>query len=165
MLAATLHNRRSALSAALQQSPDLLRFDSSEAVSVAVAGVGYVVVAFARLRCADGAAYCGVGDRRSDDLENAGGYVHEGAVLIATLLLVIAMTAIGIALLRAGRRSGGIASLAAAGATGVTFLLVRGDSPGGMQRIWVGVMTIWAAGAAVWTLSRDRNVHLPSGAG
>jgi hypothetical protein len=124
------------------------------AVAVVLAGVGYVVAAVARLRCAEGAAFCGVGDRQSTDLENARGYVHETAVIGATLLLVIAMTAFGIALLRGGRRAGGIASIVAAGGTVVTFALVSGDTPGTEQRIWVAVMVLWTTGVALWAIAR-----------
>lgn len=129
------------------------------AIAVALAGVGYVVAAFARLRCADGAAFCGVGDRQSTDLENTRGYVHEAAVIGSTLLLVIAMTALGIALLRGGRRAGGIASLVAAGATVVTFALVSGDTPGAEQRIWVAVMMLWTLSVALWTIARGTDTR------
>ena len=71
----------------------------------------------------------------------------------STLLLVVAMTAFGIALLRGGRRTGGIASLVAAGATVVTFALVSGDSPGTEQRIWVVVMMLWTLGVSIWTIA------------
>jgi Protein of unknown function (DUF998) len=43
------------------------------AVAVAVAGAGYIFGAFARIRCADGAAFCGVGDRQGADLEKHAG--------------------------------------------------------------------------------------------
>ena len=115
--------------------------------------------AFARLRCADGAAFCGVGDRQSTDLENTRGYVHEAAVIGSTLLLVIAMTALGIALLRGGRRAGGVASLVAAGATVVTLALVSGDTPGAEQRIWVAVMMLWTLGVALWTIARGTDTR------
>jgi hypothetical membrane protein len=107
-----------------------------------------------RIRCVEGAALCGVGDRMSVDLENTRGYVHESAVILATLLLVIAMTALGVALLRSGRRGRGVASLVAAAATVVTFLLVSGDTPGAAQRVWIAVMTLWAFGVAVSALAR-----------
>lgn len=129
-------------------------FSRTAAVTVALAGVGYVFAAFARIRCVQGAAFCGVGDRQGTDLESTRGYVHEGAVIGSTLLLVIAMTALGIALLRGGRKAVGVASLVAAGATVVTFALVSGDSPGTGQRIWIAVMALWAIGVAVWTLTR-----------
>jgi hypothetical membrane protein len=129
-------------------------FSRTAAIAVALSGVGLVIGAFARLRCAEGAAYCGVGDRMSIDLENTRGYVHESAVIVATVLLVIAMTALGVALLRNGRRGGGIASLVAAAATVVTFLLVSGDTPGAEQRVWIAVMTLWALGVAVSALAR-----------
>jgi hypothetical membrane protein len=134
-------------------------FSRTAAIAVALAGLGFVVGAFARIRCVEGAAYCGVGDRMSIDLENTRGYVHESAVVLATVLLVIAMTALGVAVLRGGRRGVGIASLVAAFATVLTFALVSGDSPGTMQRIWIAVMTLWAIGVAVWTLTRAANVH------
>ena len=79
--------------------------------------------------------------------------IHEAAVIGSTLLLVIAMTASGIALLRGGRRAGGIASLLAAGATVVTFALVSGDSPGMEQRIWVAVMMLWTLSVSIWTIA------------
>ena len=129
-------------------------FSRTAAIAVALSGIGYVIGAFARIRCVEGAAYCGVGDRMSIDLENTRGYVHESAVVVATLLLVIAMTALGVALLRGGRRGLGVGSLVAAVATVVSFALVSGDSPGGPQRAWVAVMTLWVVGIAVWTYSR-----------
>lgn len=129
------------------------------AVAVALAGAGYVFGAFARIRCAEGAAFCGVGDRQSADLENTRGYVHEGAVVGSSLLLVVAMTALGVALIRQGRRAGGVASLIAAFATVITFALVSGDSPGAEQRIWIAVMTLWVIGVAVWALMRVDDPH------
>jgi hypothetical membrane protein len=128
-------------------------FSRTAAIAVLFAGVGYVVASFARIRCVEGAASCGVGDRQSTDLENTRGYIHEAAVIGSTLLLVVAMTAFGIALLRGGRRTGGIASLVAAGATVVTFALVSGDSPGTEQRIWVVVMMLWTLGVSIWTIA------------
>ncbi len=127
------------------------------AVAVALAGAGYVLGAFARIRCAEGAAFCGVGDRQSTDLENTRGYLHEGAVIGSSLLLVVAMTALGVALLRQGRRTGGIASLIAAVATVVTLALVSGDTPGAEQRIWIAVMTLWVIGVAITALLRTDN--------
>ena len=129
-------------------------FACSRGRGVALAGAGYVFGAFARIRCADGAAFCGVGDRQGDDLENTRGYLHEGAVIGSSLLLVVAMTALGIALLRQGRKAGGVASLIAALATVVTFALVSGDSPGAEQRLWIAVMTLWVIGVAIWALTR-----------
>ena len=126
-------------------------------MAVALAGAGYVVGAFAPIRCAEGAAFCGVGDRQSTDLENTRGYLHEGAVIGSSLLLVVAMTALGVALLRQGRRTGGIASLIAAVATVVTLALVSGDTPGAEQRIWIAVMTLWVIGVAITALLRTDN--------
>ena len=133
----------------------LLRpFSRTAALAAALAGTGYLVAAVARIRCVEGAAACGVGDRQSTDLENTRGYIHETAVIGSTVLLVVAMVAFGIALLRRGRRAGGIASLVAASATVITFALVSGDSPGTEQRIWVAVMMCWTVGVALWTLAR-----------
>ena len=126
-------------------------------MAVALAGAGYVLGAFARIRCAEGAAFCGVGDRQSTDLENTRGYLHEGAVIGSSLLLVVAMTALGVALLRQGRRTGGIASLIAAVATVVTLALVSGDTPRAEQRIWIAVMTLWVIGVAITALLRTDN--------
>ena len=127
------------------------------AVAVALAGAGFVFGAFARLRCTEGAAFCGVGDRQSTDLENTRGYLHEGAVIGSSLLLVVAMTALGVALLQQGRRAGGIGSLIAAFATVVTLALVSGDTPGAEQRIWIAVMTLWVIGVAISALVRTDN--------
>jgi hypothetical membrane protein len=129
------------------------------AVAVALAGAGFVFGAFARIRCAEGAAFCGVGDRQSADIENTRGYLHEGAVIGSSLLLVVAMTALGVALLRQGRRTGGIASLIAALATVVTLALVSGDTPGAEQRIWIAVMTLWVITVALSALMRADNPH------
>jgi hypothetical membrane protein len=53
----------------------LKRSSRTAAIAVAVAGVGFVVAALVRLRCAEGAAFCAVGDRQSKDLENTRGYL------------------------------------------------------------------------------------------
>ena len=133
----------------------LLRHSSSTAaVAVAAAGVGFVIAAFVRLRCAEGAAFCAVGRRESTDLENTRGYAHEGAVIGSTLLLVIGMIAFGIALFRRGQRAGGVASLLAAGATVVAFASVSGDTPGTEQRVWIAVMMAWTVGVSIWALAR-----------
>lgn len=134
-------------------------FSRTAAIAVALAGVLYVFAALARIRCVEGAAFCGIGDRRNIDLENTRGYIHEAAVVSATLAIIVSMAAFGIALLRARHTVGGVVSLAAAVATVLTFALTNGDSPGTMQRIWVGVMMLWVAGVAAWTLIR---AHDPS---
>ena len=77
----------------------------------------------------------------------------------SSLLLVVAMTALGVALLRQGRRTGGIASLIAALATVVTLALVSGDTPGAEQRIWIAVMTLWVIGVAISALMRADKPH------
>lgn len=46
------------------------------AVTVAAAGAGVLFVAFARIRCVGGAAYCGVGDRSEIDLQGTRATLH-----------------------------------------------------------------------------------------
>jgi hypothetical membrane protein len=79
---------------------------------------------------------------------------HEVFVVLSTLLLVIAMVAVGIACIRRGRRGLGVASTLAAVATVVTFAATPESSPGTMQRVWALVMCSWIVGAAIVALWR-----------
>jgi hypothetical protein len=126
-------------------------------VAVALAGIAFVAAAFFRITCVEGAAQCGVGDRMDIDLHGAEAVTHEVLTALGTLLLVVAMTAAGVARLRGGHRGLGIASLVAAIATVATFFAQEGSSPGGMQRVWVLVMCAWLAGAAIYVLAQGES--------
>ena len=126
-------------------------------IAVVLAGIAFLAAAFFRITCVEGAARCGVGDRMDIDLHGAEAATHEVLVVLATLSLVVAMTAAGVARLRGGHRWLGIASLVAAVATVVTFVAQEGSSPGGMQRVWVLVMCAWVAGAAIYVLAREES--------
>jgi hypothetical membrane protein len=120
------------------------------AVAVALAGAGFVVAAFIRLECANGAAACGLGGR----FEISGGTEigHWTATTVSSILLIAGIALTGIALLRHGRRLPGAASLVAAGVTAAAFLATGGANPGLTQRIGIVVGTAWLAVVALAAL-------------
>ncbi len=122
------------------------------ASAVALAGAGFVVVAFTRLDCANGAAGCGLGGR----LEVSGSTEigHWTATTVSSILLIVGIALTGVALVRRGRRAAGIASLAAAAAIAAAFLATGGDMPGQMQRVGIVVATGWLAALSLVTLAR-----------
>jgi hypothetical protein len=123
-------------------------------VSVTGAGVGFVLASFARITCTEGAAGCGIGDRKEVDLHGAEAVTHEVLVALATLLLVIAMVAAGTSRIRGGRKGLGAASILVAVATVVLFFGqdVSSSSTGALQRLWVLVICSWVVGAAIVAL-------------
>jgi Protein of unknown function (DUF998) len=124
------------------------------AVAIGLAGVGFVVAAFTRLECPDGAAGCGLGGRF--EISGSTEIGHWTATTVSTILLVGGIALTGIALIRRGHATAGAASLAAAAVTTGAFLATGGESPGVMQRIGIVVGTGWLATFALATLSAVR---------
>lgn len=122
------------------------------AACVALAGVGFLVAAFTRLECANGAAGCGLGGR----FEISGGTEigHWTATTVGSVLLIAGVAVSGLAWLRRGRTWWGVASLAAAAVTAGAFLAMGGDSPGAIQRVGIVVGTGWLAALALESLRR-----------
>jgi hypothetical protein len=116
---------------------------NSAAVLAALAGVGFVVVAFSRLDCPKGPARCGLGGRF--EVSGAAEITHSAATAVSAFLLVAAMAVSGIALVRAGRKHLGRSSIAAAIVTAVAFLATGGSSPGWIERSGILVATAWMA--------------------
>jgi len=120
--------------------------------AIVVAGAGFVVVAFARLECANGAAGCGLGGRF--EVSGSTEIGHWTATTVSSILLIVGIALTGVALVRRGRRAAGIASLAAAAAIAAAFLATGGDMPGQMQRVGIAVATGWLAALPFVTLAR-----------
>ena len=120
------------------------------AVAIGLAGVGFVVAAFTRLECPDGAAGCGLGGRF--EVSGSTEIGHWTATTVSTILLVAGIGLSGIALIRRGHRIAGVASLAAAGVTAGAFLATGGENPGVMQRVGIVVGTGWLAAFALGAL-------------
>jgi len=120
--------------------------------AIVVAGAGFVVVAFARLECANGAAGCGLGGRF--EVSGSTEIGHWTATTVSSILLIVGIALTGVALVRRGRRAAGIASLAAAAAIAAAFLATGGDMPGQMQRVGIAVATGWLAALSFVTLAR-----------
>jgi hypothetical protein len=134
------------LSAAL-----LLRHLSrAPAVAMALAGAGFLVVAFTRLECSKGAAGCGLGGRFA--ISGATDVTHWTATTVSTVLVIAGIAMTGVALVRLRRTLAGLASLAAAVVTTGAFLATGGQSPGDVQRLGIAVATGWLAGVALATL-------------
>jgi hypothetical membrane protein len=117
------------------------------AISVGSAGAGFLVVAFTRLQCANGAAGCGLGGRLS--VSGATEVTHWAATTVSTVLVIIGMVVTGLGLLRVERALAGSLTLAAAATTAGAFLMMGGQSPGGIQRVGILVATGWLAALAV----------------
>jgi hypothetical protein len=131
------------------------------AVAIAVAGVGFVVAAFIRLECRNGAAGCGQGGRF--EVSGSTEIGHWTATTVASVLLIAGIALTGVALIRPRRRVAGVATLAAAVVTAGSFLATGGDEPGVMQRVGIVVATGWLIGIALVALvalarTRARNV-------
>lgn len=120
--------------------------------AIVIAGVGFVVVAFTRLECANGAAGCGLGGRF--EVSGSTEIGHWTATTVSSILLIAGIALTGAALVRRGRRAAGIASLAAAAAIAGAFLATGGDMPGEMQRVGIAVATGWLAALSLVTLAR-----------
>jgi hypothetical protein len=129
------------------------------AVTVALAGAGFLVVAFTRLDCANGAAGCGLGGRF--EVSGSTEIGHWTATTVSSVLLIAGIALTGVALVRRGRRAAGIASLAAAAVVTGAFLATGGDLPGRMQRIGIVVATGWLAALALVALERTRAERAP----
>ena len=131
------------LSAALLVRP----LSRAAAIAVALAGAGFLVVAFTRLECSKGAAGCGLGGRFA--ISGATEVTHWTATTVSTVLVIAGVALTGVALIGARRTRAGIASLAAAAVTAGAFLVMGGQSPGGAQRLGILVATGWLATVAV----------------
>ena len=123
------------------------------ALMVALAGVGFVVAAFTRLECPNGAAGCGLGGRF--EVSGSTEIGHWTATTVSSVLLIAGIALTGVALVRRGQRLAGIASVAAAALTAGAFLATGGDNPGAIQRIGIAVATAWLAAFALVTLARS----------
>ena len=129
------------------------RISRAAALAIAVASAGFVVVAFTRLECRDGAAGCGLGGRF--EISGSTEIGHWTATTVSSILLIAGIALTGVALFRRGRRGAGIASLTAAAATAGAFLATGGDTPGVMQRVGIAVATGWLVALAFATLVRQ----------
>jgi len=124
------------------------------ALAIALAGVGFVVVAFTRLECANGAAACGLGGRF--EISGSAEIGHWTATTVSTVLVIAGIALTGLALIRKGRRGAGGVTLAAALVTAGAFLATGGDMPGIRERFGIAVATGWLAAVALVTLVRAR---------
>jgi hypothetical protein len=122
------------------------------AVAVAAAAAGFVVAAFTRLDCANGAAGCGLGGRF--EVSGSTEIGHWTATTVSSVLLMAGIALTGVALVGRGRRAAGFGSLAAAAVSAGAFLATGGDLPGQMQRVGIAVATGWLAALALVTLAR-----------
>ena len=129
------------------------RLTRAGALAFAAAGVGFVVVALARVDCPDGAARCGLGGRF--EVHGTAAITHWTAAVVSSILVIVGMAVVGIELVQRRRMAAGAATLVAAGTTLVALLATGGQSPGTVQRIWILVMTGWLAGAAAVALVRS----------
>jgi hypothetical protein len=143
-----------AASAMLAAALLVRRISRAAALLVAVAGAGFVVAAFTRLECANGAAGCGLGGRF--EVSGSTEIGHWTATTVSSILLIVGIALTGIALVRRGRRAAGVASLAAAAVTAGAFLATGGETPGVMQRVGIAAATGWLAALAVASLFRTR---------
>jgi hypothetical protein len=130
------------------------------AVAIGVAGGAFLVVAFTRLECANGAAGCGLGGRFA--ISGGTEVTHWTATTIGTVLLIGGVALTGVAFLRTGRTVSGVLSLAAAALTAGAFLVTGGSSPGGVQRLGIAVATGWLVGVAIATLAGRESRRPPS---
>ncbi len=131
------------------------------ALAIALAGAGFLVVAFARLQCSKGPAGCGLGGRFA--ISGAAEVTHWTATTVGTVLLIAGIVLTGAALVRAGQTASGLASIAAAAVTAAAFLAMGGDSPGGVQRVGIVVATGWLAAVALVALVGREWPERPSG--
>jgi hypothetical protein len=129
------------------------------ALAIAVAGAGFVVVAFTRLDCPNGAAGCGLGGRF--EVSGSTEIGHWTATTVSSTLLIGGIAVTGVALVRRGSRAAGVASLAAAAVTAAAFLATGGDTPGVMQRVGIVAATGWLAAVALATLAGGHRAAAP----
>jgi len=123
-------------------------------VAVALAGVGFVIAAFTRLDCPNGAAACGLGGRF--EVSGSTEIGHWTTTTVSTALLIAGIVLTGVALLRRGRTAAGLATLAAAAVTAGALLATGGESPGVSQRVGIVVATAWIAAVALASIARSR---------
>ena len=128
------------------------QFSRLAGFAIALAGIGFVVAAFTRLECPDGAASCGLGGRF--EVSGSTEIGHWTATTVSTILLIGGIALTGVALIRRGNRTPGVATLAAAAVTAGAFLATGGESPGISQRVGIVVATGWLAVFALATLAR-----------
>lgn len=150
-------------SAAVAMFPAALlvgRLSRPAAYAIALAGAGFLVVAFTRLECSRGPAGCGLGGRFA--VSGGTEVTHWAATTVSSVLLIVGILLTGVALLRTGRTVAGASSLVAAAVIAGAFLVMGGDSPGGVQRLGIVVATGWLAGVALAALVGRESPQLPS---
>ena len=123
-------------------------------LAIALAGIGFVIVAFTRLDCPNGAAACGLGGRF--EISGSAEIGHWTATTVSTVLVIAGIALTGLALVRGPHKVAGAATLATAAFTAGAFLATGGDNPGIRERIGIAVATGWLAAVAVATLARAR---------
>ncbi len=143
-----------AAAAMLLVSPLLWKLSRAAGLALALASLGFVVVAFTRLDCANGAAACGLGGRF--EVSGSAEIGHWTATTVSTALVIAGIALTGLALVRGRHKAAGVATLAAAAFTAGAFLATGGDTPGIRERIGIAVATGWLAAVAVATLTRSR---------
>jgi hypothetical protein len=132
----------------------LWRISRVAGLALGLAGVGFVVVAFTRLDCPNGAAACGLGGRF--EISGSTEIGHWTATTVSTALVIAAMALTGRALLRQRRIAAGAVTVAAAVVTTGAFLATGGDNPGIRERFGIAVATGWLAAVGVAALVRAR---------
>lgn len=151
----------SAALAMLASSALVRQLSRAAAAAIALAGLGFLVVAFTRLQCSNGPAGCGLGGRFA--VSGSTEVTHWAATTIATVLLIVGIVLTGFALVRRRRWVEGVVSLLAAAVTAGAFLAMGGDSPGITQRVGIVVATGWLAAVALATLAGRESPRPPSG--
>ena len=134
----------------------LLLWQVSRLASLAIglAGLGFVVVAFTRLDCPNGAAACGLGGRF--EISGSTEIGHWTATTVSTVLVIVGMVLTGLALLRRRHLAAGVVTLVAAVVTTGAFLATGGDTPGIRERFGIAVATGWLAAVGITTLLQAR---------
>jgi len=114
------------------------------------AGLLTWVVAFARIHCPGGAAFCSVsapdrgGQSVADTASRFGPHLHGWSVAASYALVAIAMLWLAVVLGRRGDRRRALASVAALVTSLATVPFWTGsDTPGGAQRVWLGILSAW----------------------
>lgn len=129
-------------------------FSRIAATAIALAGIGFLIVAFTRLDCPNGAARCGLGGRFA--ISGAKDITHWTAATLATTLLIAGIALTGLALLRVRRILPGLLTLAAAAVTTTAFLATGGETPGEEQRVGIVVATGWLVAVAIAIRARAK---------
>jgi hypothetical protein len=122
------------------------------ASAIVLAGIGFVIAAFTRLDCPNGAARCGLGGRFA--ISGSTDVTHWTAATVATALVIACIALTGLRLLRIRRPLPGLLTLAAAAVTAGAFLATGGQTPGEKQRVGIVVATGWLAAVALAILLR-----------